>query len=83
MLRSGIAIHHGQLPDAVRRGVESDFRARRYSVIVATNTLAQGVNLPIRTVIVHSSGRWLADEARYERLSARDYWNIAGRAGRA
>ena len=82
LLKRGIAIHHGRLPDALRKSVEDDFRHRRYRVVVATNTLAQGVNLPVRTVIVHSAWRTYADETR-ERLPARDYWNIAGRAGRA
>lgn len=83
MLRNGIAVHHGQLPNAVRDAIERDFRERKYRVIVATTTLAQGVNLPVRTVIVHSSRRHSDDDDRMERISARDYWNIAGRAGRA
>ena len=82
LLRRGIALHHGRLPDVLRKAVEDDFRNRRYRVLVATNTLAQGVNLPVRTVIVHSVWRTHADQTR-ERLTARDYWNIAGRAGRA
>lgn len=81
-LKSGIAIHYRRLPDAVRKAVEADFRERRYRIIIATNTLAQGVNLPIRTVIVHSCWRASPDEEP-SRISARDYWNIAGRAGRA
>lgn len=54
LLRRGVAVHYGDLPDAVRNAIESDYRSKRYRFIVATNTLAQGVNLPIRTVIVHS-----------------------------
>ncbi len=81
-LSRGIAIHHGDVPDAVRKAVEADFRDRRYRVIVATNTLAQGVNLPLRTVVVHSCWRGDATGERH-RIPARDYWNIAGRAGRA
>jgi superfamily II DNA/RNA helicase len=82
LLKRGIAIHHGRLPDALRKAVEDDFRNRRYRILVATNTLAQGVNLPVRTVIIHSVWRTYDEEHR-ERLPARDYWNIAGRAGRA
>ena len=81
LLRQGIAIHYGDLPDPVRNSIEADYRARRFPILVATNTLAQGVNLPIRTVIVHSVWRGPSDDR--ERISARDYWNIAGRAGRA
>jgi helicase len=81
LLRRGIALHHGRLPDAVRKVIEQEVRSRRARILVATNTLAQGVNLPIRTVIVHSCRR-RADGVS-QRISTRDYWNIAGRAGRA
>ena len=81
LLRQGIAIHYGDLPDSVRNAIESDYRARRFPILVATNTLAQGVNLPIRTVIIHSVWRGPSDDR--ERIPARDYWNIAGRACRA
>lgn len=82
LLKNGIAVHHGDLPEAVRKCVEADFRERYIHILVATNTLAQGVNLPIRTVIVHSCWRHSSD-GQSERITARDYWNIAGRAGRA
>src|SRR5581483_6486558 len=82
LLRAGVGVHHGRLPDSVRRAVENDFRAGLLRVLAATNTLGQGVNLPVRTVLVHSVRR-RDDEGRETRLSARDYWNIAGRAGRA
>ena len=81
LLRRGIGVHHGRLPDAVRSAIELDFRERRLSILVATTTLAQGVNLPVRTVIIHSCYR---DESGRRRLvSVQEYWNIAGRAGRA
>ncbi len=83
LLRSGIAVHSANLPDHVRKAVESDFRNHEYQVIVATSTLAQGVNLPIKTVIMHSCRRYLSDEQPSVPIPARDYWNIAGRAGRA
>jgi superfamily II DNA/RNA helicase len=82
-LASGIAVHHGGLPDSLRKAIEQDFRQRKYRIIVATNTLAQGVNLPIRTVIIHSCRRYNQETNSQERIPARDYWNIAGRAGRA
>jgi superfamily II DNA/RNA helicase len=82
LLKNGIAVHHGDLPEVVRKSVEADFRERYFRILVATNTLAQGVNLPIRTVIVHSCWRHRSDGTS-ERIMARDYWNIAGRAGRA
>ncbi len=81
-LSRGIALHHGRLPQFVREAIEADCRAGRYKVIVATNTLAQGVNLPVKTVIIHSTWRMGENQPRV-RIPVRDYWNIAGRAGRA
>jgi replicative superfamily II helicase len=82
LLHWGVGIHHGKLPDAVRLSIETDFRSRRLAAIVATTTLAQGVNLPVSTTIIHSV--WRADEnGERTRIKAREYWNIAGRTGRA
>ena len=81
LLRNGIAIHHGKMPDALRRSIESDYRERKFMVIISTNTLAQGVNLPIKTIIMHSCRRTIQNSP--ERISSSEYWNIAGRAGRA
>lgn len=81
LLKNGIAIHHADLPDVLRRAIEIDFRERQFQTIIATSTLAQGVNLPIRTVIIHSCRRYVDDESIP--ISISDYWNIAGRAGRA
>ena len=83
LLAQRIGVHHGRQPEAVRVAIEEDFRARRLAVIAATSTLAQGVNLPVRTVIIHSVWRYDEDTGARVRLPARDYWNIAGRAGRA
>ena len=81
LLKNGIAVHYGSLPDVIRTAVEQDFRDKQFRILIATNTLAQGVNLPIRTVIVHSC--WIKRDEFMEPIPARDYWNIAGRAGRA
>lgn len=81
-LKDGIALHHGKIPHIVRTSIEKDFRQKQMRIIVATNTLAQGVNLPIRTIIIHTCKRWTEDSPS-KRISVLDYWNIAGRAGRA
>lgn len=81
LLKRGIAIHHGNIPEVVRNSIEKDFRDRLLTVIIATTTLGQGVNLPIRTVVVHSC--WIYSEGFSTPIPAIDYWNIAGRAGRA
>ncbi len=83
LLALGIGVHHGRQPEAVRSAIEEDFRHRRLAMLAATTTLAQGVNLPVRTVIVHSCWRYDEESGQRARLPAREYWNIAGRAGRA
>ena len=84
-LRDGIGIHHGGLPEAVRRAVENDFRAGLLPVVTATGTLAQGVNLPVKTVLIHTLHQHDQDgeEGDDQRVSLLDFWNTAGRAGRA
>jgi len=81
LLKNGIAIHHGNLPDVLRRGIESDFREKKFRVIISTNTLAQGVNLPIKTIVIHTCRR--RKDNIPKRIPVSEYWNIAGRAGRA
>ena len=81
LLKSGIAVHHGRLPDTLKKAIERDARQGSFKVIAATNTLSQGVNFPIRTVIIHSCRRY--NEKGSTRIPAREYWNLVGRAGRA
>lgn len=81
-LRIGVAVHHAGIPHVVREAIERDVRERRLRIVSATSTLAQGVNLPIRNVVVHSCRRWTPSGGT-QLIPARDYWNIAGRAGRA
>lgn len=83
LLERGIAVHHGGVPDALRQSIESDLRDHKYSAVVATNTLSQGVNIPIRTVVVHSCRRYDEQTGAYGRIPASEYWNLGGRAGRA
>ena len=84
-LRDGIGIHHAGLPEAVRRAIENDFRAGLLPVVAATGTLAQGVNLPVKTVLIHTLHQYDedAEEGDDQRISLLDFWNTAGRAGRA
>ena len=86
LLKDGIGVHHAGLPDPVRRAIEADFRRGALPVIAATTTLAQGVNLPVKTAIVHSITRFVGDDddaGRSEDITPREFWNIVGRAGRA
>jgi hypothetical protein len=74
-IRQGIGIHHGGVPQSLRLVTEHAFRSQALRVLIATNTIAQGVNFPAKTVIVHSLPRTDAPH--------RDFWNLVGRAGRA
>ena len=84
-LSAGVGVHHGGLPEAVRRAIENDFRAGLFPVLTATGTLAQGVNLPAKTVVIHTLHQYDrdAEEGDDQRVSLADFWNTAGRAGRA
>lgn len=77
-MRLGIAYHHARVPGAVRVRIEDAFRSSALQILACTTTLSQGVNLPIKTLIVNHTLRGQDDP-----VSVRDFWNIAGRAGRA
>lgn len=83
LLQSGIAVHHGDLPHALRQAIELDVISGEINAIIATNTLSQGVNLPVRTIVVHSCRRYDKKVDRMVRIPDSEYWNLAGRAGRA
>lgn len=73
----GIFSHHGNTPHGIRLAVEHAMRNDLVRFVVCTSTLAQGVNLPIRYLIVTSVYQGM------ERIKVRDFHNLIGRAGRA
>jgi superfamily II DNA/RNA helicase len=73
----GIFSHHGNTPHGIRLAVEHAMRDDLVRFVVCTSTLAQGVNLPIRYLIVTSFYQGM------ERIKVRDFHNLIGRAGRA
>lgn len=76
----GIAFHHGGLSIEDRRKIETAFRSGKIMVIVATSTLAVGVNLPARTVILAGTYQWSG--LGMTDLSDLDVQQMIGRAGR-
>ena len=76
----GILCHHGKLPTEVRILLEKIMREEKPKVIVSTSTLGQGVNIGISTVIFADV---FMNHQNREKIEAKDFWNIAGRAGRA
>ena len=82
--RNGVAYHHGDLPDDVLQAIETALRENQLQAIASTSTLTDGVNLPVRTVIIHSGVD--GDQRHYEgqrQLLAAELLNAVGRAGRA
>lgn len=75
--RYGIFSHHGNTPHGIRLAVEHAMREGLIHFVVCTSTLAQGVNLPIRYLIVTSVYQGS------ERIKVRDFHNLIGRVGRA
>jgi superfamily II DNA/RNA helicase len=84
LLADASACHHGLLILQERQLHEDLFRrADGVNVLVATSTLAQGMNLPREVVIIAGDSRFNQDANRMERLEAHELLNAAGRAGRA
>ncbi|MGC8678951.1 MAG: DEAD/DEAH box helicase, partial [Fervidicoccaceae archaeon] len=81
LISSGVSYHHAGLTVEQRREIEKAFRNGILKVIVATPTLAAGVNLPARRVIIESSERYVAGEGS-EPIKVLEYKQFAGRAGR-
>ncbi|MCI6573776.1 MAG: DUF3516 domain-containing protein [Actinomycetaceae bacterium] len=81
LLRSGIGVHHAGLLPRYRRLVERLAQAGLLAVICGTDTLGVGINVPIRTVLITSLAKF--DGNRMRHLTAREFHQIAGRAGRA
>ncbi|CAM9304270.1 unnamed protein product, partial [Discosporangium mesarthrocarpum] len=75
-VREGIAFHHGGLVVEERAILEEAFREGTVRVLVATSTLAAGVNLPAHRVIVRSP------TIAGKKLSPESFRQMSGRAGR-
>jgi helicase len=81
LVRCATAYHHAGLSGAHRKIIEDGFKERKIKVLTATPTLAWGVNLPARTVIIQDYRRFEAGYGNYP-ISVLDYKQMAGRAGR-
>lgn len=85
-LRHGAAFHNADLGRDERRIIEHSFRAAdsKIRVICATSTLAMGINLPVKTVIINDLEKPDPNAAVFQEIpiSSADYKNMSGRAGR-
>ncbi len=81
-IRGGIAFHHAGLSHTQRKTIEDSFRKGALLAIVATPTLAQGVNLPARRVIVRDYRRWSSVAGGSMPVPVMEIRQMLGRAGR-
>ncbi len=77
LLSYGVGVHHSGLPHEVRALIEWLFEEEELSFLVATTTIAQGVNFPVSGVVMASHQYPYGVD-----MPPEDFWNIAGRAGR-
>ena len=80
-VRAGAAFHHAGLNHGVRAIVEEGFRKGHIRTISSTPTLAAGLNLPARRVIIRDYRRFSSGEGMVP-IPVREYHQMAGRAGR-
>lgn len=81
LVRHGIGVHHAGMLPRYRRLVETLAQAGLLKVICGTDTLGVGINVPIRTVLFTALSKYDGEKNRH--LKAREFHQIAGRAGRA
>ncbi|HXP19359.1 MAG TPA: DUF3516 domain-containing protein [Streptosporangiaceae bacterium] len=81
LVRHGIGVHHAGMLPRYRRLVETLAQAGLLKVICGTDTLGVGINVPIRTVLFTALSKYDGSTTRL--LQAREFHQIAGRAGRA
>ncbi|MCB5231110.1 MAG: DEAD/DEAH box helicase [Candidatus Cloacimonas sp.] len=76
-LQKRIGIHCSALPDEIRYLIEDLMCSRKLQALVATTTVAQGINFPVSKVIMGAYNYPYTGD-----MPVRDFWNIAGRVGR-
>lgn len=76
-LRRGVSFHYGNMPLLIREEIERLFSAGTIKYLVCTSTLIEGVNMSCRNIFMRGPTK-----GRGHPLSAEDFWNLAGRAGR-
>jgi DEAD/DEAH box helicase len=82
-LRAGIALHHRNLPEKLRDAIAFLIQNGVLPIIVATSTVINGINTPVRTVLLHSLAHYDTGTSLSGPMKAANFMNLAGRAGRA
>ena len=81
-LRRGVGFHHSALPDDIQAELEDGIRGGQLRYLVATTTLVEGINFPVRSVLIGERGYRSGDDY-VTTLDASRLLNAIGRAGRA
>ncbi len=76
-LEKGIGVHNAGLPDEIRNLMEWLMEEGKLKVLVATSTIAQGINFPVSNILISSYSYPFTST-----MPTRDFWNLVGRAGR-
>ena len=79
-LKHGVGVHHAGLSDEVRALMEWLAEAGSLRMLCATTTIAQGINFPVSSVFLAGTG--VFDGSKTVDMGPREFWNLAGRAGR-
>ncbi len=82
MLSRGIGVHHAGISDEARSLIEWLAEEGHLKVLCATTTIAQGINFPVSSVFLSSINHPLSHPPYHLRMTPREFWNLAGRAGR-
>lgn len=82
VVKKGVGYHHGSLPIEIREAIEEAVTQGNLRFLVATTTMTEGVNIPVRSVLVASQGSY-TQEGYKEYITGSKLINAIGRAGRA
>jgi helicase len=82
LVKKGVAFHHAGLNQNCRQTIETEFRKGTIKLLSSTPTLAAGVNLPARRVVISSINRYNAKVGANRPISILEYKQLCGRAGR-
>lgn len=82
LVKKGVAFHHAGLNQKCRETIEAEFRKGTIKLLSSTPTLAAGVNLPARRVVISNINRYNAKVGANRPISILEYKQLCGRAGR-
>ncbi len=82
LLNFGIGVHHSGLSDEAKILIERLFENKAIQILVATTTIAQGVNFPVSAVVLAQNKFFDEGTHSMVEMPPEDFWNLAGRAGR-